>query len=147
MMFRHLPLLPALFTLTMSICLMPVSAQASDGSPRTTKTKEASVAPPRALPETAAAHLHETAATLLLTGRIRNEQGQPLAGATVFLPGSAVVVSTDAQGRFTLPVPAAGQKTLRYGYGGYQDRDVVVTTSAPLTMCLQPRPPAKRRQP
>lgn len=75
---------------------------------------------------------------VVLTGRIRNEEGQPLAGATVYLQGSAVAVTTDGQGIFSLEVPAAGKKTLRYGYGGYQDRDVIVSSSAPLTMSLHP---------
>jgi hypothetical protein len=76
----------------------------------------------------------------MLSGRIRNEEGQPLAGATVYLQGSAVAVTTDEQGIFSLEVPAAGKKTLRYGYGGYQDRDVIVSSSAPLTMSLHPSP-------
>jgi hypothetical protein len=79
-------------------------------------------------------------ATLTLTGRIRNEEGQPLAGATVYLQGSDQAVSTDEQGIFSIEVPTAGKKTLRYGYGGYQDRDVVVEASAPLTMSLHPSP-------
>ena len=54
------------------------------------------------------------------------------------MPGTNRAVSTDTQGKFSIEVPVAGKKTLRYGYGGYQDRDVIVGTSAPMTMSLHP---------
>ncbi len=106
-------------------CLISNFAHANDP---TAKDKKGKVIAP-AVNEVAS--VSGTAATVVLTGRIRNEEGQPLAGATVYLQGSAVAVTTDEQGIFSLEVPAAGKKTLRYGYGGYQDRDVVVSSSAP----------------
>ncbi|MGY2133962.1 carboxypeptidase-like regulatory domain-containing protein [Hymenobacter sp. HD11105] len=109
----------------------------------TTKTKrgsveKASTSVAAVAPAVAPVAVTATTAMLTLTGRIRNEEGQPLAGATVYLHGSDLAVITDTEGKFVIEVPAAGKKTLRYGYGGYNDRDVVIGTSAPLTMSLQP---------
>ncbi|QIL74450.1 carboxypeptidase-like regulatory domain-containing protein [Hymenobacter sp. HDW8] len=116
---------PMLALLIVVGCLISNFAHANDP---TAKDKKGKVIAP-AVNEVAS--VSGTAATVVLTGRIRNEEGQPLAGATVYLHGSAVAVTTDEQGLFSLEVPAAGKKTLRYGYGGYQDRDVIVSSSAP----------------
>ena len=53
--------------------------------------------------------------TILLHGRILNEKGQPLAGATVLQKGTAYGTSTDANGNYSLRVPAGSQTTLQYG--------------------------------
>ncbi|MVN76091.1 hypothetical protein GO988_07120 [Hymenobacter sp. HMF4947] len=83
--------------------------------------------------------------TVLVHGRILNEKGLPLAGATVLRKGTANGTSTDAQGNYSLRVPADGQATLQYGYGGYTDRELAVAQAAPGTaVTLQPRAPKRR---
>ncbi|SMC00328.1 hypothetical protein SAMN00120144_1942 [Hymenobacter roseosalivarius DSM 11622] len=132
-------LLTTLKALTLvSCCLFSTLAHATDPTAKDKKGKIEKVVAPAAVIKAAPASTSATEAMVVLTGRIRNEEGQPLAGATVYLQGSAVAVTTDGQGIFSLEVPAAGKKTLRYGYGGYQDRDVIVSSSAPLTMSLHP---------
>ena len=128
---------PMLALMIAGSCLLSNFAHANDPTAKDKKGKVAAPVAP-AVAEAAPASVSATAATVVLTGRIRNEEGQPLAGATVYLHGSAVAVTTDEQGIFSLEVPVAGKKTLRYGYGGYQDRDVTVSSSAPLTMSLHP---------
>lgn len=125
---------PMLALMIVGSCLISNFAHATDPTAKDKKGKVAAPAVSAAAPASAIV----TVATVVLTGRIRNEEGQPLAGATVYLQGSAVAVTTDEQGIFSLRVPAAGKKTLRYGYGGYQDRDVIVSSSAPFTMSLHP---------
>ena len=115
-------------------CLLATTARANDPKAKKVSTEKAAPTVSAAAPASAAT----TAATVVLTGRIRNEEGQPLAGATVYLQGTDLAVSTDTEGKFVMEVPAAGKKTLRYGYGGYNDRDVIIGASAPLTMSLQP---------
>ncbi len=84
-------------------------------------------------------------ATAPLVGRVLDEYGKPLVGATVLLKGSSKGTSTDAAGNYTLEVPA-GENTLLYGYGGYEDE--VVRTHAGLTVnvTLTPRPDAPKRR-
>lgn len=70
------------------------------------------------------------ATTLVLHGRILNEKGQPLPGATVLQKGSAHGTSTDAEGTYTLYVPAHEQAILQYGYGGYVEQEMPARTAA-----------------
>lgn len=65
-------------------------------------------------------------------GRILDEEGKPLVGATVIHNGSRRGVSTNANGEYVLFVPAAVSKTttLQYAYGGYVEEEVAVATAA-----------------
>jgi hypothetical protein len=109
-----------------------------------TKLSVASTMPAAASLEVAAAPA--AARTVLVHGRILNEKGQPLAGATVLHKGTAHGTSTDAQGNYSLRVPASAQATLQYGYGGYTEQEVAAThAGAGSTVTLQ-RKVAKRHR-
>ena len=73
------------------------------------------------------------AATRMVTvqGRILNEKGQPLVGATVLRKGTHHGASTDANGNYALQVPAseATTATLQYGYAGYNDQEMKATSA------------------
>ncbi|UOQ76969.1 carboxypeptidase-like regulatory domain-containing protein [Hymenobacter sp. 5516J-16] len=84
-------------------------------------------------------------ATVTLSGRILDEEGQPLAGATVMLKGSRKVAGTDANGNYSIEVPA-GDNTLVYGYGGYEDHEVHARNGQPQNVTLVPREDAPRRR-
>ncbi|MGI4740969.1 MAG: carboxypeptidase-like regulatory domain-containing protein [Janthinobacterium lividum] len=84
------------------------------------------------------------ARTVLLHGRILNEKGLPLAGATVLQKGTAHGTSTDANGNYSLRVPAGGQATLQYGYGGYTEQEMSAANEASAPVVLQPKA-AKRK--
>lgn len=84
-------------------------------------------------------------ATVTLSGRILDEDGRPMAGATVLLKGSRKGTGTDANGNYTLEVPA-GENALVYGYGGYQDQEVRTRGSQPVNVTLLPSEGAKRRR-
>ena len=62
----------------------------------------------------------------VVAGRILDENGRPLIGATVLDRANGRGVSTDAQGNYLLAVPANQVSTLRVGYGGYADEDLQV---------------------
>jgi hypothetical protein len=82
--------------------------------------------------------------TVVLRGRILNEKGLPLAGATVLRKGTAQGTSTDAQGNYSLRVPADGQATLQYGYGGYHEQEVTASQAAAgEAVTLQPKAPKR----
>ncbi|GGE96933.1 carboxypeptidase-like regulatory domain-containing protein [Hymenobacter cavernae] len=72
-------------------------------------------------------------------GRILDESGRPLVGATVMQKGSFHGVSTNAKGEYTLRLPANQPVTLQYGYGGYADEEVKVQGSRVENMTLLPR--------
>lgn len=96
-----------------------------------------------ATPATIAAPAAPTFYTL--SGRILDENGRPLAGATVLLKGSRKGTGTDASGNYSLEVPA-GDNHLVFGYGGYQDQEVRTRGSQPVNVTLLPAEGAKRRR-
>lgn len=61
-----------------------------------------------------------------VTGRILDENGRPLIGATVLDKAHGRGVSTDAQGNYTLTVPANQESKLQVGYAGYSEEDLQV---------------------
>jgi hypothetical protein len=77
--------------------------------------------------------------TVVLHGRILNEKGQPLAGATVLQKGTAYGTSTDANGNYSLRVAAGSQATLQYGYGGYTEQEVKAANATATAVVLQPK--------
>lgn len=83
--------------------------------------------------------------TFTLTGRILDENGRPLAGATVLLKGSHKGTGTDGSGNYSLEVPA-GDNSLVFGYGGYEDQEVHTRGSQPVSVTLLPAEGAKRRR-
>ena len=93
--------------------------------------------------ETASAAAAEASAMRMVTvsGRILNESGQPLVGATVLRKGTRFGASTDANGNYALRLPAteATSAMLQYGYAGYQDQEVQAGTAAQHGVTLQPR--------
>jgi hypothetical protein len=84
------------------------------------------------------------ARTVVLHGRILNEKGLPLAGATVLHKGTANGTSTDANGNYSLRVPAGSQTTLQYGYGGYNEQEMSAASNTAAPVVLQPKQ-AKRK--
>ncbi|GAB3582249.1 peptidase associated/transthyretin-like domain-containing protein [Hymenobacter daeguensis] len=93
--------------------------------------------------ETASAAAAEASATRMVTvsGRILNEDGKPLVGATVMRKGTHFGASTDATGTYALRVPAAEATTatLQYGYAGYHDQEVKAGDAVQQGVKLQPR--------
>jgi hypothetical protein len=91
-------------------------------------------------------------------GRIIDEAGQPLVGATVLLKGTTRGTSTDANGDYSLPVPL-GLNTFVVAYAGYQEEEAQSRDGQPLTVTLlpvlglapaepaAPEPKSKARQP
>lgn len=71
------------------------------------------------------------------SGRIIDEAGQPLVGATVLLQGTTRGASTDASGGYSFEVPL-GLNTFVFGYSGYQDEVAQSRDGQPLTVTLLP---------
>ena len=75
-------------------------------------------------------------------GYIRDDQGRPLAGATVLVKGTQRGTSTDATGQYVLEV-AAGS-TLQFGYAGYTDQ-LRSATLGSMNVVLQPSATTQQR--
>jgi hypothetical protein len=87
---------------------------------------------------------------MTVRGRILDENGKPLIGATVLQKGSYHGVSTDAQGNYTLRVPAGQTAKLQYAYAGYGEEELNVRAGSVENVTLVPRDeeqsaPKKRR--
>jgi hypothetical protein len=81
---------------------------------------------------------------VVLHGRILNEKGLPLVGATVLHKGTTYGTSTDANGNYSLYVPAGSQTTLQYGYGGYSEQEMSAASTTATPVVLRPKQ-AKRK--
>ena len=89
-----------------------------------------SVAVPTAVEEAAPATVASALRMTTVHGKILDENGHPLIGATVFEKNTHQGVSTNADGEYTLVVPAGRATTLAYGYGGYEGEDVSFSGNA-----------------
>lgn len=81
---------------------------------------------------------HSPAAMLSrnVTGRITDENGQPLAGVSIKVKGSATGVSTDAEGNFSIETP--DKSTLEVSYVGYLQQEIDVKDGSALNIQLIP---------
>ena len=68
-----------------------------------------------------------------ITGRVTDSNGQPVMGATVRIPGSKIVTTTDAKGTFKLNVPP-GAKKLVVSYIGMQAETVSVASNVQVVL-------------
>lgn len=81
----------------------------------------------------------EAASLTTVNGQILDENGHPLIGATIIDKLSGRGVSTDAQGKYTLAVPAHKATQLQFGYGGYTEEMVQVSGRGVQNVTLLPR--------
>ena len=73
-----------------------------------------------------------------VSGRVVDASGQPIIGASGIVRGTTLGVSTDAEGRFSLEVPApAASQTLEVSYLGYETASIPVGSRTTFTVTLQ----------
>ena len=106
----------------------------------------APVAAPAPAPASVAAPEPAAPSVATLNGKIEDENGRPLAGATIFLKGSNKVASTDASGSYSIEVPANADNVLTYGYGGYDDETVTTHGNKGVSVTLTPRAKSGRKR-
>lgn len=129
-MFFYYPLRTVLVALALTTA-WPAGARANDpnegpSAGKTTKTgqpAQASAAP------AAAANAATPAQMVQLRGMVLTPDGRPCAGASVYPAGQPrQLVVTDAQGNFTLPVPAGTALSLQVEYFGLGSSRVAIDT-------------------
>jgi len=113
------------------------------GSVATVSTTLAATSP--AALEAATAELASLSLTTV-KGRILDENGHPLVGATILDKQNGRGVSTDAQGNYTLKVPAHQAAQLQFGYGGYTEEMVQVKGHGVQNVTLLPRTDIKKKR-
>ena len=65
----------------------------------------------------------------IITGKVSNENGEPLADVTVLVKGTANSTISAADGSFSIDVPAEA-KTLVFSYVGMQTQEIAITQAA-----------------
>lgn len=126
----------------------PVATVAAPTAAAPAPVAAAAPEPVAAAPAPVAAAAPEPVApsNVTLSGKIDDENGRPMVGATVMLKGSRKATSTDASGNYTLEVPAGTDNTLVYGYGGYDDEEVRSRGIQPVNVTLTPRAKVGRKR-
>jgi TonB-linked SusC/RagA family outer membrane protein len=71
-----------------------------------------------------------------ITGKVVDEKGLPLPGASVRIKGAKTGTATDANGSFTLDVPE--NAVLTVSFLGYEDKEVTAAGTGPLLIALTP---------
>lgn len=72
-----------------------------------------------------------------ITGKIVDETGEPLIGATIQIKGSATGTASDIDGNFSISVPARSN-VLVFSYVGYTSEEVTVNNQTYLNVQLKP---------
>src|SRR5665213_464348 len=80
------------------------------------------------------------AQTRRITGKVTNEKGEPVAGATVQANGSGTGTSTDEKGEFALTV-RSNARTLQISNVGYTAATVAIGASDEVSVSLAPENP------
>ena len=131
----------------------PATAVPSAAAPTTAVLAVVAAAPeveaapvPAPMPAPVAAPEPAAPTTTTLVGRIEDDNGRPLAGATILLNGSNKIASTDASGSYSIEVPASGDNVLTYGYGGYDDEVLTTRGNKAVNVTLTPRAKASRKR-
>ena len=73
----------------------------------------------------------------IVTGKVNDQNGDPLAGVTVTAKNTNVSVVTDVSGNFSIEMPA-GANTLMFSYVGNEDQEVDVSNTSTVAIQLKP---------
>lgn len=70
------------------------------------------------------------------TGRVQDQHGRPLGGATVSVKGTQTGNITDSQGNFRLMAAPTDNMVFIFSYMGYQTQEVKISNTDPITVTL-----------
>ncbi len=70
----------------------------------------------------------------------------PLAGASVFVKGTSIILITNEEGFFTLPASVTHYPTLEVSAAGYAPQELTYSSCAPVTLEMQLLPGTRIKQ-
>ena len=73
-----------------------------------------------------------------ISGVVKDTDGLPLVGVSVFVDGTTLGVSTDADGRYVIDIPEAKGKTLVFSCIGMRTHSAVIGNSSRMDVILEP---------
>lgn len=77
-------------------------------------------------------------ASITVTGRVSDDQGQPLAGVSIGIVGTALGTVTDGNGNYKLTVPEAyANKSLSFSYLGFAKQEVPIGGNTTINVKLK----------
>jgi len=71
---------------------------------------------------------------------------KPLAGASIFVKGTSIILITNEEGFFTLPASVVNFPTLSVSAAGYAPQDYTYATCTPVTLEMQLLPGTRIKQ-
>lgn len=71
-----------------------------------------------------------------ITGKVTDQNGEPLAGVTITAKGTLLSVTTDINGNFSIQLPA-GATRLVFSYVGHEEQDIDVSGKTTLSIQLK----------
>jgi TonB-linked SusC/RagA family outer membrane protein len=71
-----------------------------------------------------------------VTGKVTGLSGEPLIGVTVFVSGTTIGTSTDADGMYQISVPSSG-RLLLFSYVGYKNQEVEIANKTTINVQLE----------
>jgi TonB-linked SusC/RagA family outer membrane protein len=87
------------------------------------------------VPVVRAAIIHEEVVDITITGKVTNESGENVVGATVKLKGTTKTVSTDVDGSFSIKIPEGGG-VIVVTFVGYVTQEIKVSKATDLKIIL-----------
>ncbi|HKZ68377.1 MAG TPA: carboxypeptidase-like regulatory domain-containing protein, partial [Chitinophagaceae bacterium] len=82
-------------------------------------------------------HFFKTVFQKVITGKVNDQNGDPLAGVTVTAKNTTVTAVTDVNGNFSIEIPA-GTTRLVFSYVGSEDQEVDVNNTNTVSVQLKP---------
>lgn len=79
----------------------------------------------------------DTPEDIVITGRILDENGEGMPGATVMIKNTTIGTFTDANGNFTISAPD-GSETLVVSFTGYKPQEVPIANNTSITIVMEP---------
>ena len=74
-------------------------------------------------------------AVVTISGKVTDENGEPIPGVTVSVPGTGIGTATDIDGNYTISVPE--QSTLVFSFIGFNSKSITIGDQSILNVALE----------